>query len=74
MDIIEKIISNFKNNKSLYIGEDVTIAEHMIQSAMVAEKSKSKNNLICSCLLHDYGHFIVDGPDELVKQNQNGKH
>ena len=74
MKIIEKIISNFKNNKSLYIGEDVTIAEHMIQSAMVAEKSKSKNNLICSCLLHDYGHFIVDDPDELVKQNQDGKH
>ena len=51
MDIIEKIISNFKNNKSLYIGENVTIAEHMIQSAMMAEKSKSKDNFICSCLL-----------------------
>ena len=74
MDIIEKIISNFKNNKSLYIGEDVTIAEHMIQSAMVAEKTKSKDNLICSCLLHDYGHFIVDDPDGLVKNNQDGKH
>ena len=74
MDIIEKIISNFKNNKSLYIGENVTIAEHMIQSAMVAEKTKSKDNLICSCLLHDYGHFIVDDPDGLVKNNQDGKH
>ena len=74
MDIIEKIISNFKNNKSLYIGENVTIAEHMIQSAMMAEKSESKNNLICSCLLHDYGHFILDNPDELVKKNQDGKH
>ena len=74
MDIIEKIISNFKNNKSLYIGENVTIAEHMIQSAMVAEKTKSKDSLICSCLLHDYGHFIVDDPDELVKNNQDGKH
>ncbi len=74
MNIIEKIISNFKNNKSLYIGEDVTIAEHMIQSAMMAEKTKSKSNLICSCLLHDYGHFILDNPDELVKKNQDGKH
>ena len=74
MDIIEKIISNFKNNKSLYIGENVTIAEHMIQSAMMAEKSKSKDNLVCSCLLHDYGHFILDDPDELVKNNQDGKH
>ena len=74
MKIIEKIISNFTNNKSLYIGENVTIAEHMIQSAMIAEKSKSKDNLICSCLLHDYGHFIVDDPDELVRKSKDGKH
>ena len=74
MDIIEKIISNFKNNKSLYIGEKVTIAEHMIQSAMMAEKSKSKDYLVCSCLLHDYGHFILDDPDELVKENKDGRH
>tara|TARA_Y100001960_G_C14332258_1_gene660653 strand:+ start:47 stop:583 length:537 start_codon:yes stop_codon:yes gene_type:complete len=74
MDTIEKIITNFKNNKSLYIGEKVTIAEHMIQSAMMAEKSNSTDNLICSCLLHDYGHFILEDPDELVKKNQDGKH
>ena len=74
MDITEKIISNFKNNKSLYIGEKITIAEHMIQSAMMAEKSKSKDSLVCSCLLHDYGHFILDDPDELVEKNQDGKH
>jgi len=74
MVIIEKIITNFKNNKSLYIGEKVTIAEHMIQSAMMAEKSKSKDNIVCSCLLHDYGHFILDDPDKLVKKNQDGKH
>ena len=74
MDIIDKIISNFKNNNSLYIGESVTIAEHMIQSAMMAEKSKSKDNLVCACLLHDYGHFILDNPDELVRKQQDGKH
>ncbi len=74
MDIVEKIISNFKNNKSLYIGENVTISEHMIQSAMMAEKSRSKDYLVCSCLLHDYGHFILDDPDELVRKNQDGKH
>ena len=74
MDIVEKIISNFKNNNSLYIGENVTISEHMIQSAMMAEKSRSKDYLICSCLLHDYGHFILDDPDELVRKNQDGKH
>lgn len=74
MDIVDKIVSNFKNNNSLYIGESITIAEHMIQSAMMAEKSKSNNNLVCACLLHDYGHFILDNPDELVRKKQDGKH
>jgi len=74
MNIIDKIISNFTNNKSLYIGEKVTIAEHMIQTAMIAENTKSSNNLICSCLLHDYGHFILEGPDELVRKKIDGKH
>ena len=74
MNIIDKIISNFINNKSLYIGENITISEHMIQSAMIAEKAKSPKNLICSCLLHDYGHFILEDPDELVRKKIDGKH
>ena len=44
--IIEKIIKNYKTNKSLYIGEKVTMSEHMIQSAMLAEKNKSSSSLI----------------------------
>ncbi len=74
MNIIDKIIANFINNKTLYIGEKVTIAEHMIQSAMIAEKAKSSNTLICASLLHDYGHFIIEDPDELVRKKLDGKH
>ena len=74
MQVVDKIISNFVNNKSLYIGEKVTMSEHMIQTAMLAEKAKCDDNLICSCLLHDYGHFILENPDELVKLNVDGHH
>ena len=74
MQIIDKIITNFTNNKSLYIGEKVTMSEHMIQTAMLAEKAKCNDDLICSCLLHDYGHFILENPDQLVKENLDGKH
>ena len=74
MHILEKIISNFKNNKSLYIGEKLTMSEHMIQSAMLAEKAKCNDNLICSCLLHDYGHFLIENPDSLVINDKDGKH
>ena len=74
MNIIYKIISNFINNKSLYIGEKVTMSEHMIQSAMIAEKAKSSSSLVCASLLHDYGHFLVKDPDKLVKKELDGKH
>ena len=74
MHILDKIISNFKNNKSLYIGEKITISEHMIQSAMLAEKAKSNDDIVCSCLLHDYGHFIIEDPDKLVKNEKDGEH
>ena len=74
MSIIDQITSNFLNNKSLYIGEKVTMSEHMIQTAMIAEEENSSTNLICSSLLHDYGHFILENPDDLIKKNKDGKH
>ena len=74
MQVVDKIISNFVNNKSLYIGEKVTMSEHMIQTAMLAEKAKCSDDLICSSLLHDYGHFILEKPDEMVKLNVDGQH
>ena len=74
MHILDKIISNFENNKSLYIGEKITMSEHMIQSAMLAEKAKSNDDIICSCLLHDYGHFIIEDPNKLVKNEKDGEH
>ena len=74
MNIIDQIISSYLNNKSLYIGKKVSMTEHMIQTAMLAEKAKCSSNLICSSLLHDYGHFILKNPDSLVNNSKDGKH
>ena len=74
MKIIDQIISNFLNNKSLYIGEKVTMSEHMIQTAMLAEKTNCSSNLVCSSLLHDYGHFILENPDDLITKDKDGRH
>ena len=46
----------------------------MIQTAMLAEKNHSSKSLICACLLHDYGHFIIEDPDLLVSKSIDGKH
>jgi len=74
MRIVDEIINKYQNNSSLYIGEKVTITEHMIQTAMLAEENHSSKSLVCACLLHDYGHFIVEDPDHLVSKSIDGKH
>ena len=74
MHIIDKIINKYQTNNSLYIGEKVTITEHMVQTAMLAEQNHSSESLICACLLHDYGHFIIEDPNQLVSKSIDGKH
>ena len=74
MRIVDEIINKYQNNNSLYIGEKVTMTEHMIQTAMLAEENHSPKSLICACLLHDYGHFIIEDPDRLVSKSIDGKH
>ena len=74
MHIIDIIINYFQTNKELYVGEKITISDHMLQTAMLAEKSHSSKSFICSSLLHDIGHFIIEKPDLLVSNSLDGKH
>tara|TARA_B110001452_G_C14959294_1_gene335479 strand:- start:37 stop:573 length:537 start_codon:yes stop_codon:yes gene_type:complete len=74
MNIIDQIVFNFTNNKSLYIGEGLTMSEHMIQTAMLAERDNCSEDLICSSLLHDYGHFVIEDPNQLINHKIDGKH
>ena len=41
-----------------YLGEAVTIAEHMLQGATIAERNGEPEEIIVAALLHDIGHFI----------------
>lgn len=40
-----------------YLGEPVTQAQHMLQSAWLAEQSGAPDHLVAAALLHDVGHF-----------------
>jgi phosphonate degradation associated HDIG domain protein len=43
-----------------YLGESVTQAEHMLQTAYHAEQDNAPDALIAAALLHDIGHFISE--------------
>lgn len=43
-----------------YLGEPVTMAEHMLQGAHFAEKAGEPDVIVVSALLHDIGHFTSE--------------
>lgn len=43
-----------------YLGELVTMAEHMLQGATIAEQNGQDEIIIVSALLHDIGHFTSE--------------
>ena len=43
-----------------YLGEPVTMAEHMLQGATIAEQNGQSEEVIVSALLHDIGHFTSE--------------
>jgi phosphonate degradation associated HDIG domain protein len=45
-----------------YLGENITLVEHMIQCAELAQADKAQPWLIVAALLHDIGHLLVPNP------------
>ncbi|MFK7940149.1 MAG: HD domain-containing protein [Roseovarius sp.] len=43
-----------------YLGEPVTMAEHMLQGATLAERQGQDEEIIVAALLHDIGHFTSE--------------
>ncbi|MBO9478008.1 HD domain-containing protein [Shimia sp. R11_0] len=43
-----------------YLGEPVTMAEHMLQGATIAEQNGQPEDIIVAALLHDIGHFTSE--------------
>ena len=43
-----------------YLGEPVTMAQHMLQGATIAEQNGMTDEIVVGALLHDIGHFTSE--------------
>ncbi len=60
-DIIDRIADIFeRRGAEAYLGERVTMAEHMLQTATLAQAEGASDALIAAALLHDIGHFTAE--------------
>lgn len=57
-----------------YLGEAVTMAEHMLQTATLAQEEDASPELIAAALLHDIGHFTDALAEEAFVQGVDRRH
>ena len=57
-----------------YLGEDVTMSQHMLQAAQLAEQSGADTQLVAAALLHDIGHYTNEFPEDAQDQGIDNHH
>jgi gamma-butyrobetaine dioxygenase len=73
--VIDQIFSTFRERGAgAYLGEPVSIAEHSLQSAYLAEQDGAHSTLVAAALLHDYGHLIHDLPEDSAEHGVDTAH
>lgn len=57
-----------------YLGEAVTMSEHMLQGAALAEQAGAPEELVAAALLHDIGHYTNEFGDDYIDQGIDNLH
>ena len=72
VDLIEDIF--LRRGAESYLGEQVTMAQHMLQAAQCAEEAGADNSQIVAALLHDIGHYKNEIPESSLARGINNFH
>jgi predicted HD phosphohydrolase len=70
VDRLAKIFE--RGGAEAYVGEDVSMAEHMLQCAALAEAEGAPDTLVAAALLHDVGYLI--GEFEFSTESNEDSH
>lgn len=75
MRIVNEIFDLFeKRGGTAYFGEPVSIIEHCLEAAHLAENAKESSSLVVAALLHDIGHLIHNLPQDIGNRGIDSKH
>ena len=72
VDHIEDVF--MRRGAESYLGEQVTMAQHMLQTAQCAEKGGADNSQIVAALLHDIGHYKNEIPETSLAKGVDNFH
>jgi len=72
IDFFADIFNRLGSNS--YLGEEVSMSEHMLQTALNAEKAGESKEVITAALLHDIGHYTGEFPENYIDLGLNNRH
>jgi phosphonate degradation associated HDIG domain protein len=71
-DIVAALLE--QRGGSAYFGEPVTQKEHALQCAWMAEQEGAEDALVVAALLHDIGHLLNGGPENVADADADRRH
>ena len=72
VDHIEDVFN--RRGAESYLGEQVTMAQHMLQVAQCAEQAGADDTQIVAALLHDIGHYKNEIPESALAKDKDNYH
>ena len=63
-----------RRGEESYLGEPVTIGQHMLQAAHLAESEAAGDELVAAALLHDIGHYTNEFGEDYIEQGIDNQH
>lgn len=75
-ETIVAFIGNIFNRRGAesYLGEQVSMAEHMLQGAQLAEQAGAPDTMVAGALLHDIGHYTNEFPEDALEKGTDTLH
>lgn len=71
-DLLADIL--LRRGSESYLGENVTMSEHMLQAAALAEATGEPDSVIVAALLHDIGHYTNEFGEDYLEQGIDNRH
>jgi phosphonate degradation associated HDIG domain protein len=72
--VVEEILDLYARKGGASYGEGVSMTEHALQAALLAEQEGQGAPLIVAALLHDIGHLLHDLPEDIADRGIDSQH
>jgi phosphonate degradation associated HDIG domain protein len=71
---LESILAIYRAHGHRQYGETVTELQHALQTATFARQSNEPDVVVAAALLHDFGHLLHSGGEDIAEQGIDMRH